>query len=394
MPLLPKGIDRFAVASLLPALCLALGALAGGIWTVAAVFAISGLVFGLDRFVPEPAGAHSANSTYLSRAIGLVHIPLLFLCIWSIGRPDTSLTDAGLLILAAGLYFGQISNSNAHELIHRGDRTSQWLGLLCYASLMNGHHVSAHRLVHHVHAGTRKDPNTARLGEGFWRFVVRASIGAFVEGYRAERRRYTPGRHPYNTYLALAACSLLTAYGVGGAVGAAALLLISLHAIFQLLLSDYVQHYGLERRILADGTVEPMGDRHSWNAPHWYSAAMLLNAPRHSDHHTRPGKAFTDLSLDARTMPTLPQSLPVMCTLALSPTLWRKVMDPRVAHVTGQTHPDPNKSRAASRVLLEKGGIAGHSEGAFTGYAYETTRSYSALPSVPVSGRKSTDERV
>ena len=392
MPLLPKGLNRFVIASLLPAFCLALGAILGGTWTLMAILAISVLVFGLDRYIPEPASASEGNGAHLSRLIGFAHVPLLALCVWSVGRVDTTFAQDFLLIFAAGLYFGQVSNSNAHELIHRGDRLSQRLGVWSYATLLNGHHVSAHRLVHHVHAATHRDPNTARLGEGFWRYALRASVGAFHAGYTAERRRNYKGRHPYVRYLAVSAVSLLGAFFLGGLAGFAALLLISLHALFQILLSDYVQHYGLQRRTLPDGTSEPMGDQHSWNAPHWYSAAMLLNAPRHSDHHTRPGKSFTELTLD-EDMPTLPQSLPLMCTLALFPTFWRRVMDPRVDRVRGQSNYDPTISREAALVLLGKGGLAGQSQGTLTGYAYEKTRPL-PLSRQPGARRSRTDGRV
>ena len=106
---------------------------------------------------------------------------------------------------------------------------------------------------------------------------------------------------------------------------------VAAYAQLQLLLSDYVQHYGLRRGLRADGRREPVGPQHSWNAPSWYSGAMMLNAPRHSDHHLRPGRAFPDLSLDPVKMPMLPRSLPVMATIALVPPLWRRVMDRRAA---------------------------------------------------------------
>jgi alkane 1-monooxygenase len=96
------------------------------------------------------------------------------------------------------------------------------------------------------------------------------------------------------------------------------------------MLSDYVQHYGLSRRIMADGKPEPVGSRHSWNAPHLMSSALMLNAPRHSDHHANPARPFPALRLEDN-MPMLPRSLPVMACVALFPRLWRRVMDPRVA---------------------------------------------------------------
>ena len=118
---------------------------------------------------------------------------------------------------------------------------------------------------------------------------------------------------------------------IAGAHGVFALLAIAFYAQMQLLLSDYVQHYGLRRRTREDGRMEPVGPQHSWNAPAWYSSAMMLNAPRHSDHHMRPARAFPALEVTADTMPILPRSLPVMAVLALIPPIWRRIMDRRVA---------------------------------------------------------------
>ena len=110
-------------------------------------------------------------------------------------------------------------------------------------------------------------------------------------------------------------------------------LMICTYAQMQLFLSDYVQHYGLRREI-TEGRPEPVGLRHSWDAPHALSSLMMVNAPRHSDHHAHPARAYPALRLrreEAR--PMLPYSLPVMGAIAMVPPLWRRVMDRRVARM-------------------------------------------------------------
>ena len=104
---------------------------------------------------------------------------------------------------------------------------------------------------------------------------------------------------------------------------------MALYAQLQILMSDYVQHYGLRRGELADGRLEPVGPQHSWNAPQVFSSALTLNAPRHSDHHVTPSRIFPALQLDPQAMPYLPRSLPVMAALALVPPVWFRVMNPR-----------------------------------------------------------------
>jgi alkane 1-monooxygenase len=204
--------------------------------------------------------------------------------------------------------------------------------------------------VHHVHAGTADDPCSAPPGRGFYRFYVHALAAEFVEGWRAENRRRETGGgrgakvHPYTLYLTGAAATLAAAALLGGWAGLLALLVIACHAQMQLLLSDYVQHYGLRRRIRPDGTPEPMGKAHSWNAPQPYSSALMMNAPRHSDHHVRPARSFVDLTLEPDDMPVLPRSMPVMAAIALVPPLWRHMMDPRVAR-WAQSGPQPTAAQ-------------------------------------------------
>ncbi|MCV3270383.1 alkane 1-monooxygenase [Roseobacter sinensis] len=322
----------FASASLGPAVLLLLGATLGGSWPVIGLLSITAGIAVLDRTGIELA-AGAGQDSWLPVTVGTLHFALLGAGVWAVGA-GTHLGIAQKLALALGigLYLGQVSNACAHELIHRGNRRLRALGTAIYCSMLNGHHVSAHLLVHHVHAGTAKDPNSAPLGQGFWRFFGQVIVGEFVAGFQAEARRLQnrPIWHPYALYVAGGLVTVGAGYALGGLMGFALVLVFALHAHLQLMLSDYLQHYGLRRRIDADGRPEPMGPQHSWNAPRGFSAALMLNAPLHSDHHMNPARRFSNLRHDAAQMPTLPRSVPVMGALALVPPLWRKVMDPKV----------------------------------------------------------------
>lgn len=320
----------FVVAPMLPAALLLVATVHGAPWAVAGILMITVVVFFLDKVsLTQSMSAHEGHT--LSTLLGLVHFALLGTTLWAMNGP-LGLLDKSVLVVGCGLYFGQISNSNAHELIHRKDRWAFRLGGAIYASLLFGHHTSAHRLVHHIHVATPNDPASAPGGMGFWAYLPRAWLGSFRAGLRAERQRHYGVRWPapYIGYVLGALISLFSALIVGAFEGVAALLIMAFYAQLQLMLSDYVQHYGLTRQRLPDGTYEPTGPAHSWNAPQWYSSAMMLNAPRHSAHHKHPTLAFPQLELNTQTMPILPHSLPVMAIIALFPPLWRRSMDSRV----------------------------------------------------------------
>ncbi len=258
------------------------------------------------------------------------------------GGSELAAVEKLTAFFAFGIFFGQVSNSNAHELIHRPRRPLHELGKWVFISQLFGHHTSAHRLVHHRHVGTASDPNTARQGQSFYNFAPRAWIGSFRAGYRAEnaRRDRASGRparlHPYAIYVGGALAGLTVSALIGGTLGVLVHIALASYATAQLLMSDYVQHYGLARRTGADGQLEPVGQQHSWNAPHWFSSLVMLNAPRHSDHHAHPARAFPALGLPER-CPSLPRSLAVMGLLALFPRRWRRLMDPLLGELADQT---------------------------------------------------------
>ncbi len=126
--------------------------------------------------------------------LALAAVALLPAIVWAVAASDLSPGARLALFLGAGFWLGQVANPAAHELIHRADRGLFRLGVLVYALLLFGHHASAHRLVHHTHAASLDDPNTARSGEGYYRFALRAWTGSFRRGYAAERLCATRAR--------------------------------------------------------------------------------------------------------------------------------------------------------------------------------------------------------
>jgi alkane 1-monooxygenase len=331
----------FPAATLGPALLLLLAALWGGAWAVLALVSITFAAFALDLIVARlgaPNDSEFPAATPLTVAIAAAHLLLLATGVAALAGGWLSGLEKLALFAALGLWLGQVSNANAHELIHRADPRLFALGSLVYVSLFFGHHASAHPKIHHRYVATRLDPNTAALGEPFYAFAPRAWGQSFRAGWEIELsqlqrlhgRRAPLWRHPYVKHLAGAAALFALALALGGVAAAAAYLALAAYAQAQLLLSDYVQHYGLERHDLGRGQFEPVGPAHSWNAPHPWSSRMMLHAPRHSDHHAHPQRGYAQLRLPSgREAPRLPASLPVMAMAALVPPLWHRLMDDR-----------------------------------------------------------------
>ena len=346
-----RTVGVFALATLLPIPVLIAAGLSGGWVMLFACVYLSTFTFFLDELIvfaaeDAPAGVEFPAARWLTLILGLLHIPVLLFAVATIsGAFGANLLERFAALFAFGLYFGQVSYSNAHELIHSAKRFPFWLGTLVYSSTLYGHHVTAHRHIHHRYVGSDDDPNTARLGESFYSFALRAwttsaKLGLAVEN-RQQRAKYSgirPLRHMFMAYGAISAAmigAVTLAFGWGGLLS---YLLLSIYATAQILLADYVQHYGLRRKKRGEGKLEPIGIEHSWNAPHPISAALMLNAPRHSDHHAHPAKPFEALDLpEEDEAPMLPYSLPAMSTLALFPPFWRRVMDDRAVEWSGES---------------------------------------------------------
>lgn len=350
-------VDVFAVATFAPVPLLLLGAGFGGWWPWLALIWITVVIYTLDRIIARaapdaPEDVEFPAADRLSVALAVAHFWLMLVAVAAVsGATGVSWPARIALFFGFGLFFGQVSNSNAHELIHRGDKFLFLLGKWVYISMLFGHHTSSHRLIHHRFVGTPEDPNTAVLGEDFYSFFRRAWIGSFQAGWQAEairskaRKARRTGQtdlktriatlNPYFSYVAGGLGCIALIAVLFGWKGIIAYLLLCLYAQMQILLADYVQHYGLTRRATGPMSYEPVTSRHSWDAREPVSSLWMLNAPRHSDHHAHPGRPYPALRLTDETVPRddrpmLPRSLPAMATLALFPTFWHRVMDRRV----------------------------------------------------------------
>ena len=123
---------------------------------------------------------------------------------------------------------------------------------------------------------------------------------------------------------------LLLALIIGDAWGLFLFSVQAFMAIFQLELVNYIEHYGLTRKHLGNGKYEHVMPRHSWNSSLRASNWLLINLQRHSDHHYKPDRRFPLLQTYAAVeAPQLLYGYPVMTLAALSPTLWRRMMNPR-----------------------------------------------------------------
>jgi alkane 1-monooxygenase len=274
--------------------------------------------------------------------VPLQYAALFWACAqWSSGELST-FACVGLATTVG--FVGGVGINTAHELGHKSDRMERWLSKLTLAQTGYGHFYVEHNRGHHVRVATPEDPASARLGESFWAFLPRTVFGSLASAWEIERSRLRRKGKPafslendalnawamtialYATLLAIFGMSILPWPLVQALMG-----------IFLLELVNYLEHYGLARRKLADGRYEPCAQQHSWNSNNIVSNVLLFHLQRHSDHHMYPSRRYQALrSFDEA--PELPSGYGAMSVIALLTPIWRRVMDPRViAHYGGNT---------------------------------------------------------
>jgi alkane 1-monooxygenase len=92
---------------------------------------------------------------------------------------------------------------------------------------------------------------------------------------------------------------------------------------------NYIEHYGLRRKILPSGRSEKVNLTHSWNSNHELGRIFLFELTRHPDHHYKSTKKYQTLN-STKESPQLPYGYPTSILLSLIPPVWFKIMNPRI----------------------------------------------------------------
>ena len=334
-----RPIDlRFVLGLLLPAATLFSVAerpahAALGAFLVWAVIAAAEVLPGLRRSPAPPA--HAGWLPWVLRGFVAVELAMLAAGLQAVAHADWT-TVVGVA-LAVGFVTGAQGITFAHELghsRHRADRALAWILMGCvnYAPFMVEHYRG-----HHRHAATRDDPASARRGETLWRFLPRTLAGHWRNAWRLEAQRLRRERKGW-TASPLAWCTgldlafVLALAGSGHGRLLVFWLLQSAFAVWLLETINYIEHYGLQRRVGADGSVEPFGVQHAWNADTLLSNSLLANLQRHSDHHVHAWKPYPGLE-PLPDAPQLPTGYAGCLLLASIPPLWFACMHPRLDRV-------------------------------------------------------------
>jgi len=334
-----------------------IGAVYGG-WTVIllpiSTWYLFSIIDGIAGLYEENADLETTeDELFWYKLVTLIWFPIQFVTVFGVLWYVTQsghLTPLEQIVLffGIGVISGAVGIVYAHELCHQKPKLERWMGDLLLAMVLYSHFRSEHLLVHHRYVGTPRDPVTARYNEGFHRFFFRVIREQPVSAFRAEKamlkRKNLPWHdrgNPFWKYWALQIAFIAFAVIIGGWAGLGLFLVQAFVAIWQLELTNYVEHYGLTRKHLGNGKYEHVMPRHSWNASQLASNWLLINLQRHSDHHYKPDRRFPLLQTYGEAeAPQLPYGYPIMTMAAMVPPIWRRVMNPRVRKWRAMYYPE------------------------------------------------------
>ena len=336
---------RYTPAYLIP-LSAFLGIYLGGLWT----WYTPVLVFVLIPIVEWMAGVNGLNLSPEEEAKAKqqplfswilwsyipIQIALTLYAVWYVSHRELSVYELIGVTISLGISNGGVGITVAHELVHRSTRFEQWLGRLLLMTTWYMHFAIEHVRGHHLHVATTKDPATAPIHTSVYRFFFKTVPAQWRSAWQLEVRRLN--KHGYSTislhnemlWFLVIQAGFTAIVGVWLGFLATLIFLGSCLIAFSLLeIVNYLEHYGLERKVDRYGRPESVSPLHSWNSDHVVSRMFLFELSRHSDHHATASRKYQILrSFDES--PHLPTGYPGMIVLALIPPLWFRVMDPLV----------------------------------------------------------------
>ncbi|MDO9553988.1 alkane 1-monooxygenase [Rhodonellum sp.] len=246
-------------------------------------------------------------------------------------------------VTGMALVTGGVGITVAHELGHKQDPLQQFYAKILLMTVCYMHFIVEHNRGHHVRVATPADPATSRFGESFYRFWGRSVIDGFRSAIQLEKERLSKknlsvwSAQNQMFQFVLLPVLFVGIFTLGFSVWQERLVweipvfffAQSFFAFSLLELVNYIEHYGMERKILENGRYERVTALHSWNASHVVSNFLLFQLQRHSDHHANAYKPYQILNHHEES-PQLPSGYSAMIILALFPPLWFRVMDRRL----------------------------------------------------------------
>jgi len=245
------------------------------------------------------------------------------------------------IILSASIVMATNGINVGHELGHRKSLFSRTCSKLLYLPCQYMHFFIEHNFGHHINVATPNDPATAKYKQNLYSFWISSVTKTYISAWkiqlkllRVSKLSFISIKNDMIFYTLFQVSFLIFIYLNYG-------LIITIYSVFMSVVSflfletiNYVEHYGLLRKINSNGRYERVKPHHSWNSNHTIGRITLYELTRHSDHHFKSSKKYQVLE-SIEDSPQLPYGYPTSILISFFPPLWFKIMNPLVEHHMG-----------------------------------------------------------
>ncbi|MBC8397261.1 MAG: alkane 1-monooxygenase [Flavobacteriales bacterium] len=248
------------------------------------------------------------------------------------------------IILSASIVMATNGINVGHELGHRKSLFSRTCSKLLYLPCHYMHFFIEHNYGHHINVATPDDPATAKYKQNLYSFWISSVTKTYLSAWRIQLKLLRVSKQSFISlkndmifYTLFQISFLILIYLNYG-------LIITIYSVFMSVVSflfletiNYVEHYGLLRRIKSNGRYERVKPNHSWNSNHTIGRITLYELTRHSDHHFKSSKKYQVLE-SIEDSPQLPYGYPTSILISFFPPLWFRIMNPLVEHHMGYSN--------------------------------------------------------
>jgi alkane 1-monooxygenase len=278
---------------------------------------------------------------YMLYIIVVLQFAMLYKFLSVIQQPHLQWWEITGRVWSMGLLCGTFGINVGHELGHRVNKFEQALAKALLLTSLYMHFFIEHNKGHHKNVATPQDPSSARINEPVYTFYFRTIVFSYLSAWQiANDEMRKKGLSIFNIKNEMVQAHFIQLLFLALILFAfswpVTLYFFCAAAIGILLLEtvNYIEHYGLQRKQIAEGKYERALPEHSWNSNHILGRLMLFELSRHSDHHYLASRKYQVLQHhdDA---PQLPTGYPGSMILALFPPAWFYVMNRKIK----QLHP-------------------------------------------------------
>ena len=317
-----------------------------GIWSYAALGYAFGFIPIAELFLPtndsnyEPDEVQNRLKNKFFDLFLYLNVPIVYGCLgyvaYLITTQNLSVFEIIGLTLSLGVILGANGINVAHELGHRNSLFERLLGKLLLIPSHYTHFYIEHNHGHHLHVSTPEDPSTAKYNQNLYSFWYQTITGTYKKAWQIQQKlNQSENRKIYSIKSDMFWFTIIQIAYLGvslyffGIIGFIVLLFAGMVGILLLETINYIEHYGLKRKLLSSGRFERVTEKHSWNSNHILGRIVLYELTRHSDHHYKSQKKYQILEYHD-VSPQLPFGYPTSMVLSFIPPVWFSIMNKRI----------------------------------------------------------------